>query len=610
MHLASVSVRGFRCLKSVDVDLSDGLNVLVGRNNTGKTALLDAVRLALGPSAARSDAVWLTEDDFTCERGKPRGLKIEVNLRFEGLSEKQRARFFEITEFNVDEPEKSVASIRLEASWPQRKKHPTIRRYGGPPHPDHPQVPREILERLPVTFLPALRDAEAALTPGYRNRLALLFRDLANRQDMHPREAVEQIFRQANKDLTKQDFIRNVSSTLCDSTRNMAGSDYQPVSVAAAPPEFERILRTLCIKMDDSPLSSISSNGLGYNNLLYIATVLVHLSDSEDEECPILLIEEPEAHLHPQWTLLLGRFLSEKASGESGPQTIVTTHSPTLASSIPPGRIHVLFQKPGSDEIVCNGIRGTGLKPSEERALLRMMDVTRSTLYFCKGLILVEGISEALLVPVLAKLLGYDLGEKHIAVLPICGVAFGTFEKLFSDSGLGIPVAFITDGDPPMKRKGNDWRQDAPEREDGGFVIGDRVRKLLSRFEKHPTVHVEHSQVTLEYDLAAAGGGNPRLMTEVWETCFGGKPRTLNRELLAKAEKSLEDQAMTVWRGICRAGHSGSKADFAHRLAERLQCGEKGDNIDFEIPVYIERAVEHVVRAVGSATGAEDGDAD
>lgn len=57
-------------MKNMKVELRPGLNVLVGRNNVGKTNLLRAIRHAIGPSASRGDSLWLEEDDFYDEELK------------------------------------------------------------------------------------------------------------------------------------------------------------------------------------------------------------------------------------------------------------------------------------------------------------------------------------------------------------------------------------------------------------------------------------------------------------------------------------------------------------------------------------------------------------
>lgn len=592
MHLSSVIVKNFRNLASVSIALKPGLNVLVGRNNTGKTNIFNALRLAIGQSPSLGEPLWLTRDDFFKESAEaPRQTRISVDMQFEDLSEKDRVKFFEIVEFNADEPEKSIASLHFEAEWPDNKRRPTIKRWGGASSADKAAVPSEILEALPITFLPALRDAEAALTPGYKSRLALLFRDLAV-ADATEKEAIEEIFETANVALEGRPLITGVRDELQESTRGMAGSDYAKSTISAAEPEFDRILRTLQIQMDSGPIRDLHSNGLGYNNLLYMATVLAHLGKVEDEDCPLLLVEEPEAHLHPQLIVLLGQYLAKQKPAAKAPQTIVSTHSPTLAANVSPGILSLIFKDPTTGGITCNAMSAAALDAREERELSRMLDVTRAGLYFSRGIIFVEGISEALLVPVLARWLGYDLEAQHIAVIPICGVAFGVFRKLISPAVLGVPAVIITDGDPPVVR-GASWDADVPSATAGIFDISDRTASLLTEFEGHPSVKVFQSQVTLEYDLALAGAQNPEIIAAVWESCFTRRPQTLNREIVSRLG-SLPEKSMAVWRGICRASHTGSKAEFAQRLSQEIapsaDCWTQ-----FTVPAYIKEAVESVI---------------
>lgn len=474
MYLSSVEIRNFRSIEELRAEFQPGLNVLVGRNNTGKTNLLKAIRHALGPSASRGDALWLDRDDFyKAGPGDATERTISITLTFAGLSDEQRAHFYEIVDFDLSDLTKSTAIVRFEASWPQGKRQASIKRTGGPPNAESPEIPSHILESLPITFLPALRDAEASLAPGYRSRLALLLRDLAGREARkgnNEQSEIEEIYRTANTALEERPLISNTKSSLQSTTEGLAGSDYSPSAIKAAEVEFDKILRTLQVQMDGMPIGSLDANGLGYNNLLYMAVVLEHLKNPDPDESPLFLIEEPEAHLHPQLTMLLADYLANNTPGASTPQTIVTTHSPTLAASVPPSRVHVLFTNPSDRKLCCNSVAKAGMDMREEGQLQRMMDITKATLYFAKAAILAEGISEALLIPVLAKRLGHDLDKSHISVIPICGVSFETFKKLLDPSVLGIPVAFVTDADPPVPTDMK-WEEANPETVNGSFKL-------------------------------------------------------------------------------------------------------------------------------------------
>lgn len=228
MYLAQIEITNFRSFKSLTVNLQPGLNVLVGRNNIGKTNLLDAIRHAIGPSGARGEAIWLSGDDFyrAATPDAKAAETISITLIFEGLSDAQRAHFYEIVDFNVSDLSKSKAILHFDAIWPEGKRQATIDRWGGGPSADRTPVSAQILESLSVTFLPALRDAEAALAPGVKNRLALLLRDMVKRETGTTKTDIERIFLDANLELEAQSLISNVKASLQATTKSLAGTDY------------------------------------------------------------------------------------------------------------------------------------------------------------------------------------------------------------------------------------------------------------------------------------------------------------------------------------------------------------------------------------------------
>lgn len=598
MHISTIEIENFRNLKSCVLDLRAGLNVVVGRNGVGKSNAIRAIRHALGSAAASGDLPRLERSDFREVDGVPQTMK--VTLRFTCLSRKDRTTFFEMLVPNLLAIEKSEARLVFEATWTS-KSRAAPRRWAGPERADGSVVPHALLAALPITFLPALRDAEAALTPGYHNRLARLLDVLADEQD---RTDVVAIFQTANDALEDQRLIKDTLKDVRGSAERMSGTDFRQPSIRTAEPEIARILRTLRLTIDGAPVEETGAAGLGYQNILYVATVLAHLTKQADGDCPLLIVEEPEAHLHPQLVVLLAESLANDKPGQQAPQTVVTTHSPTFAANVQPQQLIVMVADDAGHG-TARALARAKLDEREARAVQRMMDVTRSALYFAKGVILVEGISESLLIPALAKQLQKDLKRAHVSIIPICGVAFGTLAKLLHDDVLGIPVAIISDGDPTTEyEKGSDkdWATATPGRTDGGALqVCDRLQSLRGTFASHPNVKVFASDVTLEYDLAAAAAANPPIIAAVWESLFDGTPRTLNKSRVAEAANH-DEATLAVWRGICLACSAGSKADFAHRLAAELEDDDGIDTAGFEVPGYIKSAIDHVLGADTTST--------
>jgi AAA ATPase domain len=253
MYLSTITVERFRCFgeesNRFELPLRPGLTALVGENDAGKTAVIDALRFVLGTT----DQEWYRpEDTDFYAGGTPR--EIRIVCKFEALSARDKSAFVEYLTYGEKGDEEPVLYVNWTANdtgGAHRGRHYWRVELRSGKDADSPSMAPEVRELLRATYLRPLRDAEQALSAGRGSRLS---------QVLHHTEQIKAI------------------------------------------------------------------------NLLFMACELLLLSQ-EDEGNKLLLIEEPEAHLHTQRQLQVMKSLQEQAE-ESGIQIVVTTHSPNLASAI------------------------------------------------------------------------------------------------------------------------------------------------------------------------------------------------------------------------------------------------------------------------------------
>jgi putative ATP-dependent endonuclease of OLD family len=572
MYVSALRAQGFRNLGTT-VGLCGPLSVIVGENNAGKSNVIDALRLVLEPEAGPRARRWLREEDFAHDgNGNRTTDELELEVQLSALTDAEKARMVTCL---APEAGEGVAKIRLNATIGPTGRIQT-QWFGG--DSQQADVERHARDAVRFVYLHPLRDAASDLRPGRDNKLVSLISALAPTGDPD-REEIVNLATAANAALdaitTIVDARRHVANRLGAMTGG--GRFVQQSGLEFDDPKFERVVASLRAKIGQIAALEMEENGLGYNNLLYIAVLLAAMADAPDDEEPtlrVLLFEEPEAHLHPQLQDLLMRFLESEAVGAT--QVIVTSHSPSFASSARVDRLTVLA-RPSDDELPKAYLpRDFGLEAKQLAYLRRFLDVTKASLFFARAAILVEGVAEQLLIPVIAERLGRPLAPSGVSIINIGGVAFPPFTDIFGGERLPYRLAVISDGD---------GQASAEELEGESAALSPRAEALQARAGENVIVRL--AERTLEWDLAMAG--NAEVMLQALAQV---KPVAGPALAAAIADKTDPERADAILDKI-----KDVKGRFAQELAERFA----DQTVALHAPQYIREAIEWVADETAAA---------
>jgi putative ATP-dependent endonuclease of OLD family len=465
MYLARLKIQNFRILKNVDLPLRKGLNVLLGENDSGKTAMIDAIRLLLGTRDFERIQV-VSEDFYIDQNGRTDRLSIEAV--FEGLSDDEAALYLEWLGVKGSRPDGSLdyfLTIRLEAN--RKDINRVINKYdrevsfsltAGPDATGTPMSP-EVRDLLRATYLKPLRDAEQELAARKGSRLSqiLLAHPEIKQQDANDPNSIPGIIHNANVQVKGHPVLaQQVSSLNQDYLANFTlGETSIQASVDISDPTLRGILERLELTLTDNIPNIETRHGLGLNNLLFMATELLLLHSTNSPALPLVVIEEPEAHLHPQYQIRLMHFLEQQTAQNQTRQVqvIMTSHSPNLASKALLQNVVLLR----SGKVYPLGVEHTQLQASDYKFLQRFLDVTKANLFFARGILIVEGDAEYILLPTIARLIGRSLEQYGVSIVNVGHVGLFRYARIFQrrDSSLmDIKVACVSDLDiPPVEAK-------------------------------------------------------------------------------------------------------------------------------------------------------------
>ncbi len=670
MYLTELTITNFRSFGSdgITVKFREGLTALVGENDSGKTAVIDALRFLLGTT----DQEWLrfSDDDFHKTReDSSESSEIKISGTFKNLTSSDKLGFVEYLTYGINKDDEPTLHLTLTAKrMGTRAGRPYISteiRSGK--NGEGPNMDNNCRSLLAATYLRPLRDAERELSSGRNSRLSMVLNSLdgAEMGQLFDAETFSyddikklgllglgDLF---NKLIEHHPHIENGKSKVNNHLEKLqlhGDSLKSSISVSQNGSDSQRLrqlLEKLTLNVDNTP----GRMGLGSNNILFIACELILLADDQ-EHFPLLLIEEPEAHVHAQRQLRLIQYLQKivnsKKDEENKPQIIITTHSPNLASEVNLNNLVII--QAGRAFSTADG--ETELDSNDYKFLSRFLDVTKANLFFARGVMIVEGDAENILIPTLAKCIGKDFTEHGVSMINVGGVGLRRYAKIFmrknpdQDGIQSVPVACVTDLDvmpncapyiTKVIQDDSDWtilgdgenRKWRAKRDFTLTKLNEHKEKIKSKAHGQNVKSFVADEWTLEYDLEFAN--NNALAEElyiaaqlaIWDEGNNYSEKTAKEKfekaqskyttLKEEADKLAADKGWNKNEVLASKVYAmyvtGSKASKS--IAAQYLCGIIMDKITLEktydlrtkLPGYIVDAIDYVTSNLRIVSGSK-----
>lgn len=616
MYISNLKIENYRNFKDFSIKLKP-LTLIIGENNIGKSNLLDSIGLIFSQDVSffRKRVLEISDFNHSCivslkrqildESVPPESIaypEIRVSATLVDWSSDQESviadwysnsgltqatltyQFAPVASFDkvaeITQQRAFVAAVKTDIgeaafnaigekgkldliNFPISKYYYSI--FGGSQRDT--QANAYHLNQLKFELLDALRDAETELVASHSGRL--LFRILNSKEDTEYQDLKAKLLglqKAIDENIALKAIKLGISTQLDKVSLRTAGIT-NDVNFIFSLPEVDDLLKKISLIYGSDPIK-IERNGTGRNNLLFISLILSYIEDItrvQSSYFRIVGLEEPEAHLHPNLQDHLATNVEGLLKVPGGSeirkdiQILLTSHSTYITTKIKFNNTVVIYDNGGAitPYYVFDGFPDTAQGKKNRKYLNKYLDASNANLFYSRRIILVEGISEKLLIPVFFKLhKTHTLEEASCCIVNVNGLAFANFLEIIKD-GYFIKCLVLTDSD-------------------AGTAVENRGATLATEYSAVPQIKVQiTSHSTFEKDVIDANktGQGKRILL---------KALLITRPVAGKTyEDGLSGGDIVVDDFFALI--VSYKSEFAYNLLVSLSEGSAG----FNIPPYI-----------------------
>lgn len=463
IQISDIRIADFRGLQDVEIPLTK-VTVLTGCNNVGKTSVLKAMQLALGNTA------FLTQDDFYIS-GQDKAAEIVIDIKIISVNEKGdiQKEFDEDWEavfttdcLQYDTDGYAFVGLRTKFSYNDitsnfDKTVQILSRWVPLNSEDWKSIPATDgnfkRDSVPFFYIEAQRD----IVDDTKSKSSFLGKMLSKVAEDYPPEKIAEI-EDKIKDLNDatiqgSDILSNIQATL-EGLESAVDEKKSKVTITPFTKKIRDLNKGLTIHYGNEENSfTMDYHGMGtrsWSSLLTVKSFILQnkkIAENESEMfLPIISIEEPEAHLHPDAQKRLYNQIAEMPG-----QKIISTHSPYIAANADLSELCNLYK--GNGKIISGKINLINLSDEEKRRLRQKVINTKGDLIFSRALVLFEGETEEQALPIFAEKYfnrsPASLGIDFVGV----GGAGNYFPFLCLAQSFNIPWYIFSDGEDEAVKK-------------------------------------------------------------------------------------------------------------------------------------------------------------